>query len=63
MHKLKRDWLWRSICTEWGCAIAKSCLILCNPVDCSTPGFPTLHCLLELAQTHAHCIHVAIRMG
>ena len=25
---------------------------LCNPMDCSTPGFPVLHQLLELAQTH-----------
>ena len=27
------------------------CLILCHPVDCSTPGFPVLHHLPELAQT------------
>ena len=26
---------------------------LCDPVDCSTPGFPVLHHLPELAQTHA----------
>ena len=25
---------------------------LCNPMDCSTPGFPVLHHLLEFAQTH-----------
>ena len=25
---------------------------LCNPVDCSTPGFPVHHQLLELAQNH-----------
>ena len=30
-----------------------SCVQLCNPVDCSPPGFPVLHCLLEFAQTHA----------
>ena len=34
--------------------VAKSCLTLCNPMDCSTPGFPVLHRLLELAQTHVH---------
>ena len=22
------------------CSVAKLCLILCNPMDCSTPGFP-----------------------
>ena len=27
---------------------------LCNPVDCSTPGFPGHHQLLELAETHVH---------
>ena len=27
-----------------------------NPMDCSTPGFPVLHNLLELAQTHIHCV-------
>ena len=26
----------------------QSCLTLCDPVDCSTPGFPVLCCLLEL---------------
>ena len=25
---------------------------LCDPMDCSTPGFCVLHCLLEFAQTH-----------
>ena len=30
---------------------AKSCLTLCNPMDCSLPGFPVLHCLPEFAQT------------
>ena len=29
-------------------------LTLCNPVDCSTLGFPVHHQLLELAQTHVH---------
>ena len=32
----------------------KSCATLCNPMDCSMPGFPDLHHLLELAQTHVH---------
>ena len=26
----------------------------CGPKDCSLPGFPVLHHLLELAQTHVH---------
>ena len=27
---------------------------LCDPMDCSTPGFPVLHQLPELAQIHVH---------
>ena len=27
---------------------------LCDPMDCSTPGFPVLHHLPEPAQTHVH---------
>ena len=30
--------------------IPKSCPTLCNPMDCSTPGFPVLHYLPEFAQ-------------
>ena len=33
------------------CSVAQSCLTLCNPMDCSTPGFPVLQYLLEFAQT------------
>ena len=33
-----------------------SCVRLCDPMDCSTPGFPVLHRLLEFAQTHIHWV-------
>ena len=33
-------------------SVARLCLTLCDPMDCSTPDFPVLHRLLELAQTH-----------
>ena len=36
------------------CSIAKTCSTLSDPVDCSTPGFPVLHCLLEFAQIPVH---------
>ena len=32
------------------------CPTLCNPMDCSTPGFPVLHHLPEFAQTHVHWV-------
>ena len=34
------------------CSAAKSHLTLSNLMNCSTPGFPVLHCLPEFAQTH-----------
>ena len=33
-------------------SVAQSCRTLCDPMDCSTPGLPVHHQLLELAQTH-----------
>ena len=36
----------------WCCSVAPSCLTLCDPMDCSMPGFPVHHQLPELAQTH-----------
>ena len=32
-----------------------------TPMDCSTPGFPVHHQLLELAQSHVHQVSVAIQ--
>ena len=38
------------------CLVARLCLTLCDPMDCSTPGFPVLHYLLEFAQIHVHWV-------
>ena len=35
-------------------SLTQSCLTLCDPMDCSTPGLPVHHQLLEVAQTHFH---------
>ena len=35
-------------------SVAQSCLILCDPMNCSTPGLPVHHQLLEFTQTHVH---------
>ena len=43
------------------CSVAQSCLILCDPMDCTTPGFPVLHHLPELAQTCVHYISDTIQ--
>ena len=41
--------------------ITQSCLILCDLMDCSMPGFPVHHQLPELAQTHVHPVSDAIQ--
>ena len=42
-------------------SVVQLCLNLCDPMDCSTPGFPVHHQLSELAQTHAHWVTDAIQ--
>ena len=42
-------------------SVTQSCPTLCNPMDCSTPGLPVHHPLLELAQTHDHWVRDAIQ--
>ena len=37
------------------------CLTLFNPMDCTTPGLPVHHQLLELTQTHVHWVGDAIQ--
>ena len=41
-------------CSVQFSSVAQSCPTLCDPMDCSTPGFPVYYQLLELAQTHGH---------
>ena len=42
-------------------SVAQSCPTLCDPMDCSTPGFPVHHQLPELTQTHVHRVGDAIQ--
>ena len=42
-------------------SVTQSCLILCNLMDCRTPGFPVHHQLLELDQTYVHRVSDAIQ--
>ena len=44
------------------CSVAKSCLTVCDRINCSTPGFPVLHYLPELLklmsiESMMHAIH------
>ena len=43
------------------CLVAKSCLILCDPLDCSKPGFPVLCSLPAFVQIHVHWVGDAIQ--
>ena len=43
------------------CSVTQSCPALCNPMDCSTAGFPVFHYLPEFAQTHIHWVSDAIQ--
>ena len=40
---------------------SQSCPTLCDPTDCSTPGFSVLHYLLDFAQIHVHWVGDAIQ--
>ena len=42
-------------------SVAQSCLTLCNPMNCSTPGLPVHQQLPESTQTHVHWVSDAIQ--
>ena len=42
-------------------SVAQSCLTLCNPMNCSTPGLPVHHELPEFTQTHVYWVSDAIQ--
>ena len=44
-------------------SVAQSCLTLCDPMNCSTPGLPVHHQLPEFTQTHVHQIGDAIQLS
>ena len=43
------------------CSVSQSCPTLCDPKDCSTPGFPVLHHLPKVAQNHVHWVSDVIK--
>ena len=44
-------------------SVTQLCPTLCDPMGCSTPGFPVHHQLLEPAQTHVHGVGDAIQLS
>ena len=48
-------------CSVQFSSVAQSCLTLCDPMDCSTPGLPVHHQLPQFIQTHLHWVGDAIQ--
>ena len=63
------DILWVELHSRWPfvsdfcqfSSVSQSCLTLCDPMDCSTPGLPVHHQLPEFIQTHVHWVGDAIQ--
>ena len=64
-----RDWYSSLLSLSFSCSlsrflfqfssVAQSCLTLCDPMDCSTPGLPVHHQLPEF--THVHWVNDSIQ--
>ena len=57
-------WVWAARYKKYRLLLLFSRSVVSNflcPVECSTPGFPVLHHLLKLAQTHVHWVSDAIQ--
>ena len=54
----KKEWIYVSDQIR---SVAQSCPTLCYPMNCSTPGLPVHHQLLEFTQTHVHRVSDAIQ--
>ena len=50
-----------NICSVQFSSVTQSCLTLCDPMNCSTPGLPVHHQLPEFTQTHVHQVGDAIQ--
>ena len=66
LSKSQRDHYTREVCSAnqcccCCCSVTQSCPTVCDPTDCSTPGFLVFQHLLELAQIHVHPVHEAIQ--
>ena len=67
----KYYWLWRFLANHLSAisfsvlfsSVTQSCLTLCDPMDCSTPGLPVHHQLPEFTQTHVHWVGDAIQLS
>ena len=56
LHQLVKWCWWKKTFLFFCCSVAKSRLALCDPMNCSMPGFPVLYYLPESAQTHVYWV-------
>ena len=65
LQKVRHDWTtslsFTFLSSVQFSSVAQSCLTLCNPMNCSTPGLPVYHQLPEFTQTHVHWVSDAIQ--
>ena len=52
---------WSSSLHNQFSSVAQLFPTFCHPIDCSMPGFPVHHQLLEFTQTHVHWVSDAIQ--
>ena len=54
LPKREKPWKVGKIWQYYSSVQLLSCVRLCDPMDCSSPGFPVHHQLLEPIQIHVH---------
>ena len=57
---LFNTWHFRETSVQFS-SVTQLCPTLCDPVNCSMPGLPVHHQLLEITQTHVHLVSDAIQ--
>ena len=60
-QRVRHDWATSHSFIHQFSSVVQLCPTLCNPMDCSTPGFPVHHQLLDLVQIHVHQVDDAIQ--
>ena len=62
IRDIKGTYLYMYISIQFS-SVIQSSLTLCDPMNCSTPGLPVYHQLLEFIQTHVHRVSDAIQLS
>ena len=61
MYRSYLVWIQRVNIINQFSSVARSCLTLCDPMNCSTTGLPVHHQLPEFTQIHVHWVGDAIQ--